>query len=266
MAVKQFIMHEYTNVTNENWRGKNDPAERRRIQNRINQRAFRQRQREGESSKSSRSQSPSESAASTSSRSENAVKNGGQDTSSTLAPQLSVGSNTSTGRHYDDLARLINRNFYAAVYSNARSLGIKQSSIQRAEVGLTAKSDKAVPKTLAPIPAQYQIAHDHLIDALPHARLRYNILRATAMSQIDATMLFDELRCSGALECIGGSWQRCGLIVWGDADQVHSWEISAGFVQRWSSLLYGCEDLLAVTNSWRAQRGEPVFPQSMSTS
>jgi hypothetical protein len=39
-------------TTNENWRGKNDPAERRRIQNRLNQRAFRERQRTGETSKS----------------------------------------------------------------------------------------------------------------------------------------------------------------------------------------------------------------------
>jgi hypothetical protein len=38
-------------TANENWRGKNDPAERRRIQNRLNQRAFRERQRAGESPK-----------------------------------------------------------------------------------------------------------------------------------------------------------------------------------------------------------------------
>lgn len=35
-------------IENENWRGKNDPTERRRIQNRLNQRAFRQRQRSGD--------------------------------------------------------------------------------------------------------------------------------------------------------------------------------------------------------------------------
>ena len=39
-------------TTNENWRGKNDPAERRRIQNRLNQRAFRERQRTSETTKS----------------------------------------------------------------------------------------------------------------------------------------------------------------------------------------------------------------------
>ena len=39
-------------TTNKNWRGKNDPAERRRIQNRLNQRAFRERQRSGEARKS----------------------------------------------------------------------------------------------------------------------------------------------------------------------------------------------------------------------
>ncbi|KAM3419380.1 hypothetical protein BST61_g5310 [Cercospora zeina] len=260
LLVEQLIMHDYTHVTNENWRGKNDPAERRRIQNRINQRAYRQRQREGESSKSSRSKSPSESASSTPSKTDDGATNGRQDTFGTFAPPSYSGSSEPEPCQYDDLARLINRNFYAAAYSNARSLGIKQSSMQRAEIGMTAKAAQVVPKTLTPITAQYQVAHDYLIDILPHARLRYNILRATTMSQIDAALLCDELRCSGALEHIGGSWQRCGLIVWGDADQMHSWEISAGFMQRWAFLLKGCEDLVAVTNSWRAQRVEPCFP------
>jgi hypothetical protein len=48
-------------TTNENWRGKNDPAERRRIQNRLNQRAFRERQRSGEPTKSASPQKQTES-------------------------------------------------------------------------------------------------------------------------------------------------------------------------------------------------------------
>ncbi|KAF2208792.1 hypothetical protein CERZMDRAFT_122303 [Cercospora zeae-maydis SCOH1-5] len=260
-------MHDYTNVTNENWRGKNDPAERRRIQNRINQRAFRQRQREGESTKITRSKSPSGSAASTPLVTVLGATNGRSDALYTSASQSNCGSNAPGSRQYDDLARLINRNFYAAAYSNARSLGIKKSSIQRAEIGLTSKAAQVVPKTLTPITAQYQVAHDYLIDILPHARIKYNIIRATTLSQIDAALLCDELRCSGALEHVdGGGWQRCGLIVWGDADQMHSWEISAGFMQRWAFLLEGCEDLVAVTNAWRAQRGEPCFPESRASS
>jgi len=48
-------------TTNENWRGKNDPAERRRIQNRLNQRAFRERQRSGEARKSASPQKQTQS-------------------------------------------------------------------------------------------------------------------------------------------------------------------------------------------------------------
>lgn len=48
-------------TTNENWRGKNDPAERRRIQNRLNQRAFRERQRSGEGRKSTSPQKQAQS-------------------------------------------------------------------------------------------------------------------------------------------------------------------------------------------------------------
>jgi hypothetical protein len=41
-------------VTNDDWRGKNDPIERRRIQNRLNQRAARERWRAKQRTKPSR--------------------------------------------------------------------------------------------------------------------------------------------------------------------------------------------------------------------
>ena len=252
-------------VTNENWRGKNDPSERRRIQNRINQRAFRQRQREGESPKQYRSRatsidSPEPQLAIAQIHAEDHERPADQE-----QQRCQVRQELSVGHRFDLLACLINRNFHAAASSNARHLGMNHSVVQHSSLTLTATQYESAPTALnlQPVTLQHQIPHDSIIDILPHARLRHNIMSAIAKSRIDAKLLSDDLRCSGGLIRIQDSWQRCGLIVWGSPQDLQSWEISAGFMYRWGHLLEGCEDLLASTNVWRAQRGEALFPASI---
>jgi hypothetical protein len=265
-------------TANENWRGKNDPAERRRIQNRLNQRAFRQRQRAGESPKqykprsmSSASQqqdsddeADSPQSGTSSTPSTNAE---GRATSETSGEQSSSATNTHAGRVWDELAQLINRNFMAATVTNAQHLGIDLGALQAGTASRTPRiSERQIPATLTPIDAQYQFPHDPIIDTIPHARLRYNILRAIASAQIDGSDFSKSIRASGALELLHGSWQRGGVVVWSFPEQVGSWELSEPFVRRWSCLLEGCEDLIAATNSWRSRRGEKLFPQSINRS
>lgn len=263
-------------VTNENWRGKNDPTERRRIQNRLNQRAFRQRQRSGEHTP--RQYRPRNSSAGSASSQETSDLDTPQDEEddpletvhearSDSAPATSQSSRTtsaSTSRVWDELGQLINRNFLAAVSSNARLLGVNGAAIQNPAPVVTPRPGIGIPSTLQPIQAQTRIPHDPIIDAIPHPRLRYNILRAIASQQIDGAALSRDLRASGALENAHGTWQRCGLVVWGPAPQLSSWELSEAFLRRWGFLLQGCEDLLAATNVWRGQRGERLFPQSVT--
>ncbi|KAI5369507.1 hypothetical protein Slin15195_G003830 [Septoria linicola] len=251
-------------VTNENWKGKNDPAERRRIQNRINQRAFRKRQREGESPKAYRARLASSGSASPQEE-EPEESTDDQESSSSATPSINT-SPSPAERQYDELARLINRNFQAAASTNAYALGIGPQAVRQPELGLSLRPTKPLSAGLNPIAAQYQVPHDLIFDILPHPRLRYNILKAIVASQIDATALSNDLRLSGALDLVCGSWQRCGLIVWGAPGEIQSWEISIGFLRRWGFLLQGCEDLLAVTNAWRAQRGEAAFPASVNVS
>ena len=254
-------------VTNENWRGKNDPSERRRIQNRINQRAFRQRQREGESPKQYRSRATSidprePQSAIAQIHAEDHERPAAQEQQRC---QGDVRQELSVGHRFDLLACLINRNFHAAASSNARHLGMNHSVVQHSSLTLTATQYESAPTALnlQPVTLQHQIPHDPIINILPHARLRHNIMNAVAKSRIDAKLLSDDLRCSGGLIRIQDSWQRCGLIVWGSPQDLQSWEISAGFMYRWGHLLEGCEDLLASTNVWRAQRGEALFPASI---
>lgn len=260
-------------VTNENWRGKNDPTERRRIQNRINQRAFRQRQRAGESPKQYKPRSNSSGPGSQADEDEQETPSPEQESQSflheghTSAPtttQPSGVTDPSTGRVWDELAQLINRNLMAAAANNAQHLGLDTAALQASRAVLTPRlSNNQLPATLQPIPLQYQMPHDPIIDIVPHARFRYNVLRAMATQQLDAAAFSAALRASGALENVQGSWLRGGLVVWSSPDQLASWELSEFFVRRFGLLLQGCEDLLAATNAWRSRRGERLFASSV---
>jgi hypothetical protein len=49
---------------------------------------------------------------------------------------------------------------------------------------------------------------------------------------------------------------RKGLIVWGEPYIKESWEATPGFLKKWACLLKGCEELIEISNRWRAIRGE----------
>ncbi|KAF2172936.1 hypothetical protein M409DRAFT_49443 [Zasmidium cellare ATCC 36951] len=257
-------------VTNENWRGKNDPTERRRIQNRINQRAFRQRQRAGESPKQYKPRSNSSGPNSQVDEDEQQMSSPEQESQSeshTSAPGAVRPNGVAdplTGRVWDELAQLINRNLMSAAATNAQQLGLDSAALSGARPVVTPRvSNNQLPTPLQPISLQHQVPHDPIIDIVPHPRFRYNILKAMATQQLDAAAFSAALRASGALENVQGSWLRGGLVVWSSPDQLASWELSESFVRRFGLLLQGCEDLLAATNAWRSRRGERLFASSV---
>ena len=47
------------------------------------------------------------------------------------------------------------------------------------------------------------------------------------------------------------------MIVWSEAWDPRSWEVTQGFVRKWGWLLGGCGDLIEASNWWRARRDEP---------
>lgn len=259
-------------------RGKNDPTERRRIQNRINQRAFRRRQRAGEcprqyksrSTSDSKSQREEESGSSESGSDSSASDSPHAEARSLPAPtgnQSSGATHTTSGLRWDELARLIHRNFMAAAVMNAQHLGLDLTALQIGTAVLTNRpTDRPVPLALTPVEQQYQVPHDPIIDVIPHARLRFNILRAIATGQLDAAAFTRCVRGSGVLEQLNGNWQRGGLVVWSFPEQLASWELSELFVRKWARLLQGCEDLIAATNAWRSRRGEGMFPLPLERS
>lgn len=49
---------------------------------------------------------------------------------------------------------------------------------------------------------------------------------------------------------------RCCIILWGEPHLQENWELTPGFVRKWSWALSGCDDLIRHSNRWRAARGE----------
>lgn len=52
---------------------------------------------------------------------------------------------------------------------------------------------------------------------------------------------------------------KLGIVAWTDPWHISGWEMTEEFVIKWSFLFKGCAEMLAVTNGWRAKRGdEPI--------
>lgn len=261
-------------MINENWQGKSDPTERRRIQNRLNQRNYRARQRAGSSPKLPKASNQAGKNSPPDERDDDDDDDDDNDEDveprASLASHLypdsrSISATAVSGR--DELAQLINRNLMQAAVTNAQYLGVDMTALRNGTAVCTPRSSiRTVPAALAPTELQYRVAHDPIIDIIPHPRLRYNMLRAIATRQIDAAALSACIRSSGTLMGSSGTSQRGGLVVWSSPEQLASWELSEVFVRRWHALLESCQDLIAVTNAWRSRRGERLFPLSMQRS
>lgn len=272
-------------TTNENWQGKSDPAERRRIQNRLNQRAYRERQRvaspslpiqsEEDDKDEPGSEEESSSADSSSENDDDDDDDAEDDTASPTASSpditsrqpLAAPTTTPIVQPWDELAQLINRNFLQAVAKNAQHLNLDSTALRNGTLTATPRltNTSTPPATLVPTELQNKFPHDPLIDTISHARLRFNILRAIAKAQLDGPRFCASLRRSGALSSIHGESRRGGLIVWAQPEALVSWELSEGFVMLWGRvLLEGCEDLIAATNARRAKRGERGFPVALA--
>ncbi|GKZ71779.1 hypothetical protein AnigIFM50267_007821 [Aspergillus niger] len=111
----------------------------------------------------------------------------------------------------------------------------------------------ALPASLQPTALQRSVHHHPWIDLLPVAELRDNLLRQPETTY-DAAQLCRDMR---GLQVVNSG--RGGVIVWGEPWDPHGWEVTEAFVQKWPWVVRGSRNLLQSTNYWRAQRGEPAL-------
>ncbi|TGJ62868.1 hypothetical protein EYR41_012047 [Orbilia oligospora] len=117
----------------------------------------------------------------------------------------------------------------------------------------TVARTSSVPVNLHPTWLQRTMVHHPWVDLIPVPQMRDNILCGLETSLFDEDELCREL--AGAENNDGD--MQLSFLVWGEAWDIKSWELSAGFFSRWRFLVQGCPEILETTNFWREKRGEP---------
>ncbi|ESZ99118.1 hypothetical protein SBOR_0528 [Sclerotinia borealis F-4128] len=109
-----------------------------------------------------------------------------------------------------------------------------------------------LPTALQPTNLQISIEHHPEIDIFPFPQCRDNLL--SALSTGDG---WDDVEfCRDIMYGVEGGDGRTGLIVWGEPWIPSSWEVEEKFARKWAWLLRGCGELFISTNIWRKGRGE----------
>ncbi|KAH7384979.1 hypothetical protein BKA64DRAFT_697091 [Cadophora sp. MPI-SDFR-AT-0126] len=120
-----------------------------------------------------------------------------------------------------------------------------------------------LPDSLKPTMLQLTVPHHPELDGFPYPELRDNCIRAGESFDTDEfcmDMLYGVESGQESSQCKGKSSVgngRTGLIVWSDPWLSGSWEVDEGFARKYSWLLKGCREIRESTNFWRRSRGEP---------
>lgn len=253
-------------VPQDDWTGIIDRSARRKLQNRINQRLYRQRhsQRVKASQPLERSNSTTISNSHTTSRNED--KDTADDFSCTMGPvniqsvmrdfeSLALESYWTNSPNRDHLLTLAKVNIQRAIIDNTCSIGMTMEwmnhddAVSIFSMQVPGFSETHIPLSLRPTAVQRRIPHHPWLDFFPFPNLRDNLI--AVQDDLDDEelchdlMAFWDTRNAGAM-----------LLVWGPSWEPWNWEMTEAFVKKWGFLLGGCEELLGSTNYWRMKRGE----------
>ncbi|PYH94906.1 hypothetical protein BO71DRAFT_352437 [Aspergillus ellipticus CBS 707.79] len=142
-----------------------------------------------------------------------------------------------------------------------------------------------IPECLIPTQSQSSLTHSCWIDVIPFPRIRENLI--TWESCFDHRELVKDLvgsyvhwmsfhspssvldpAVTGRIVLLEGdddevTTSRKGFLVWGEPHRAESWEVTPGFLRKWSWVVEGCEELIEYSNRWRMVRGEEPMRVSL---
>lgn len=163
----------------------------------------------------------------------------------------------------NQLNLLIKLNVLNALARNATLIGLPNERVCADDAvspfsqpgALPLPDQKAWPVALKPTPVQYEMHHHPWIDLVPFPLMRERAIRAVHAGLLDE----DELVLDLAEVCHRDAVHTPFLIVWGDSADPGGWEATLPFLEKYGWLVWGCTELFASTNKWRSRRGEKVL-------
>jgi hypothetical protein len=106
------------------------------------------------------------------------------------------------------------------------------------------------PANMLPTQLQLTISHHPWVDLLPSPVMRDNILLALENDWDDTNL------CKDLVEFSQEPKEMTGFIIWGEPWDIGGWEVTEGFLSKYAWCIRGCPELLRSTNHWRETRGE----------
>ncbi|XRM48195.1 hypothetical protein ABZX51_011130 [Aspergillus tubingensis] len=268
------------------WIGVTDQKERRRLQNRLNQRARRRRQHLTKAL-SERSEPYYPHAWSTTGSTPYQLDFQCLDELRIFGPlaaksrsilqqlEAMVHVEFATGSPHADMRLGITRlNILRALYTNVEILGYNAKDMAADEalsmfalIGprclATIGQEALLPPALQPTEIQRTVPHHPWLDLIPIPRMRDNLILMENL--MDDGQLCRDM-CGYRSQVPGTGHRRqtgvgeTGVIVWKDPWDPAGWEITETFFELWGWTVKDCWDLFRSTNAWRIRRGErPLF-------
>ncbi|KAL3433233.1 hypothetical protein BDV09DRAFT_196963 [Aspergillus tetrazonus] len=255
----------------DDWTGVVDRRERRKLQNRQNQRKWRQRKKA--SARGFRtSTSPLSSVTSVSYEDPTGIAKqeyeNGSDVFCGHAPPNALQylrsfeatlrqSYLTNSPQLDHLIGLTRLNVHRAIRENIRAIGmtiewtICEDSISIFNLAPPSPNLNIdqIPVSLRPTEIQKSLPHHPWLDFFPFPAMRDTLISA-------AHLFDDEELCHDLMAFWDTRNTQATLVVWGVSWEPGNWEVTEGFARKWGWLLKGCPELLVSTNIWRMKRGE----------
>ncbi|KAL7657946.1 hypothetical protein ACMYSQ_004086 [Aspergillus niger] len=242
----------------EDWTGVIDPGARRRLQNKLNQRAQREKRKivRDQEKVAMRERKSNRKMAFILPRTTQIAKyrqpSSLAEASYMMAQfdQVAYEGYASGNPCLDHLLTLTKFNVLRAFMQNLALLGIPFQGIEEDTPSpfnnaLQSVFARKLPPGLSPTVTQIHVPHHPWLDCFPFPQARDNLIRV-------ADLLNDCDLCGDIMDPANGD---VGMIIWGDPWLPESWEVSEFFLRKWSWVIKGCPEIILSSNVWRARRG-----------